>query len=160
MFEEAGDALRGIAPPGLGPIRLSARRYGLKAWFDDEKQHYEAQVIGASAVEDATVLAIEVGFHAEHPKAGDNETVLARLVGAERSWRSKLGRAAVAGPFLGRQTAWRRLSETWPDPDLGDPELAFEIAARLTDYISAIEPVLRRAARTRAGTIDSLALPS
>ena len=44
---------------------------------------------------------------------------------------------------LGRAANWRRVSETWIDPDLGDPELAFEIAARLTDYISAIEPARR-----------------
>ena len=47
---------------------------------------------------------------------------------------------AVVGPFLGRAKSWQRVSETWPDPDLGDPELAIEVAAQLADYISALEP--------------------
>ena len=50
----------------------------------------------------------------------------------------------MAGVFLGRAEDWRRLSETLIDPDLGDPELGMEIAARLTDYITTLEP-LRRA---------------
>ena len=45
--------------------------------------------------------------------------------------------------WLGRADRWRRVSETWPDPDLGDTELPFEVAARLTDYVIALEPVLR-----------------
>ena len=49
----------------------------------------------------------------------------------------------VAGPFLGSRDDWRRISETWPDPDLGEEDLAFELAARLTDYITALEPILR-----------------
>ena len=44
----------------------------------------------------------------------------------------------VAGP-----EDWRRVSETWIDPDLGDPELGMEIGARLTDYICALEPLRR-----------------
>jgi hypothetical protein len=51
-----------------------------------------------------------------------------------------VGKAAVVGPFLGRAKSWRRVSETWADPDLGDPELAIELAASLADYITALEP--------------------
>ncbi len=51
-----------------------------------------------------------------------------------------MGDAAVVGPFLGRAKSWRRVSETWADPDLGDPELAIELAASLADYITALEP--------------------
>ncbi|MHB8464078.1 MAG: hypothetical protein ACYDH6_01875 [Acidimicrobiales bacterium] len=162
LFEEVDDILRGIVPPELGDIRVSARRYGIKAWFGSEKrQHYEAQVIGASAVDDASILALELGFHLEQTAVKDNEAVLATLLASERRWRATLGPAAVAGPFLGRQTAWRRLSETWPDPNLADAELPFEVAARLTDYITVLEPILRgeqrRGRRKRAGTIDTLA---
>jgi hypothetical protein len=35
------------------------------------------------------------------------------------------------------------VSETWPDPDLGDPELGTEVALRLADYVLALEPVRR-----------------
>ena len=103
------------------------------------KEHYEAQVVGARDVPGAEVLAIEVGFHSEYPKHADNDAVLAGLLAAEQ-WRSDLGDEAVAGEFLGRADNWRRISETWPDPDLDDPELGTELAMRLLDYIEALEP--------------------
>jgi hypothetical protein len=146
LFDDVADALRGMMPPDLGPMQLRARRYGIKVWFGSEtptREHYEAQVIGADAVADARVLAIEVGFHAEHPKLPANEAVLARLLEREAEWRSVVGEEPVGGPFLGRADTWRRVSETWPDPDLADPELALELAARLVDYATALEPTLR-----------------
>jgi len=149
LFEEVGDALRDLVPPELGEQRQRVHRYGIKVWFDAVKpprEHYEAQVIGAAAVEEATMLAIEVGFHAEHPKPADNEAALAQLLSQERRWRRPLGPEAVAGGFLGRPDDWCRVSETWADPDLGDPGLGLELAARLTDYILALEPA-RRARR-------------
>ena len=147
LFDEVADTLRGVVPAELGELRLRVQRYGIKVWFDTEKpprEHYEAQVIGARHVEDATVLALEIGFHAEHAKAAENDAVLERLLKAERRWRKVVGREAVAGPFLGRADVWRRLSETWPDPDLGEDDLGIEVALRLRDYVTAIEPVLRR----------------
>jgi hypothetical protein len=149
VFEAVGALLPGMLPDGLGDVRQYAHRWGIKVWFDTEKatrEHYEAQVVGAKDVPDAKVLAIEVGFHSEHPKEAENEAVLAALLASEKRWRKDVGKEAEATVFLGRAQHWRRVSETWLDPDLGDPELAFELAARLTDYISAIEPV-RRARR-------------
>ena len=55
-------------------------------------------------------------------------------------WRKDLGQEAEAGIFLGRADHWRRISETWPDPNLDDPELGTEMAMRLLDYIEALEP--------------------
>ena len=147
LFDEVADALRGVLPPDLGELRLRVQRYGIKVWFDTEKptrEHYEAQVIGARHVEHATVLALEIGFHAEHAKAADNDAVLERLLKAERRWRKVVGDEAVAGPFLGRADVWRRISETWPDPDLGEDDLGVEVALRLRDYVTALEPVRRR----------------
>ena len=146
LFDEVADALRGMVPPELGALRHRAHRYGIKVWFDTEKptrEHYEAQVIGAKHVADATVLAIEVGFHAEHPKAVDNDAVVARLLAEESRWRPVVGDEAVVGPFLGNADRWRRVSETWPDPDLGEEDLAVELALRLLDYVTALEPVRR-----------------
>lgn len=142
LFEEVADALRGMLPPELGDLRMRVRRYGIKVWFgpaDPPREHYEAQVIGPNDVKEASVLALEIGFHAENPKAADNTLVVAGLVQHEKQWRPML-KEAVAGPFLGRAKTWQRVSETWPDPDLGDPELAIEVAAQLADYISALEP--------------------
>jgi hypothetical protein len=150
LFDEVGEAVRGLLPPELGLVRFRAHRYGVKLWFDTDappREHYEAQVIGAKHVPDATTLALEVGFHAEHPKVGDNDATIQRLAKRERSWRKVVGADAVAGPFLGRADQWRRVSETWPDPNLDDDELVMQIAVRLTEYMTALEPALREGAR-------------
>jgi hypothetical protein len=147
LFEEVGDALRGMLPPGLGDLRLRVRRYGIKVWFgpaDPPREHYEAQVIGANAVKGAKVLALEIGFHAEHPQVAENKKVIEHILEYEDQWRPVVGDAAIVGPFLGRAKTWRRVSETWTDPDLGDPELPIELAALLADYITGLEPARSR----------------
>ena len=146
LFDDVGDILIGVAPSELGVCRYRAHRYGIKVWFGPEKpirEHYEAQVVGAQEVEGATLLALEVGFHTEHQKAAENDSVIAHLVAHERAWRRVLGTEAEVGAFLGRQDSWRRVSEIWPDPDLGESDLGLEIALRLVDYVTAIEPVRR-----------------
>ena len=146
VFDEVAQALRGLLPAELGVLQTKAHRYGVKVWFGPvkaTKEHYEAQVIGAKHVPEASVLAIEVGFHSEHPDPAENQRALADLTSQERRWRKDLGRSAVAGPFIADRHGWQRLSETWADPDLGDPDLAIELATRLTDYITTIEPLRR-----------------
>ena len=144
LFDEVGEVLRRLVPPELGEVRTRHHRYGIKVWFGPAKpprEHYEAQVIGAQHVAEASVLALEVGFHAEHRDPTENERVLARLRAGEKAWRKALGPEAFDGAFIDDRHGWQRLSETWPDPDLGDPDLAMEVAARLTDYVTALEPV-------------------
>jgi hypothetical protein len=143
LFDEAADVLRSLLSTSFGDLRMRPRRYGLKVWFgtgEAAKEHYEAQVVGPRQVPAAKVLALEIGFHAEHPKPVDNERALDALVAEEKQWRRTLGSEPVAGPFLGRAT-WRRLSETWIDPDLSDDDLAVEVGTRLYDYITALEPL-------------------
>ena len=152
LFDEVREVLRGLVPSELGDLRCRHHRYGIKVWFDADKptrEHYEAQVIGAKHVPGATVLAIEVGFHAEHRDPAENERVLKQLIEDERRWRKALGPDAVAGEFIDDRHGWQRLSETWADPDLSDPELPMDLATRLTDYISALEPL--RAPRPASG---------
>ncbi|MEA3075405.1 MAG: hypothetical protein QOF60_313 [Actinomycetota bacterium] len=155
LFEEVAAILPGLVPEELGPVRQRARRYGIKVWFGPPskpiREHYEAQVIGAADVPEARILALEVGFHAEHTKEAENEAVLAALMAKERAWRKIVGREPVAGEFIGAAAHWRRISETWPDPDLGERGLAFEIAARLTDYVTGLEPVRRARTPAAAG---------
>jgi hypothetical protein len=151
LFDQVAETLRGVLPAALGEWKCRAHRYGIKVWFGSDRpgrEHYEAQVIGARHVEGAEVLALEIGFHTEHPKPADNDAVIDRLTQAERRWRKRLGAEAEVGPFLGRPDDWRRVSETWPDPDLSDPELAVDVALRLADYVTALEPV-RTAPRRR-----------
>jgi hypothetical protein len=130
-------------------VRSTHHRYGIKIWVADSpkppREHYEAQVVGRRQVPGVSTIGIEVGFHSEHAKEEDNEAVIASLIRSERSWRRKLGKEPVTGPFLGNATHWRRVSEIWPDPDMSDPELVFELAARLTDYVAALEPFRRSA---------------
>ena len=33
LFDDVGDALRGILPPELGTLQMRAHRYGIKVWF-------------------------------------------------------------------------------------------------------------------------------
>ena len=156
LFDEAAEVVRGLVPRDWGTLRCRSRRYGMKVWFDTvhpPREHYEAQVVGADLLArgGARTIAMEIGFHAEHPDVARNETVLATLLTAERRWRKELGREAEAGPFLGRADVWRRVSETWPDPDLSDPALPLEVGARLADYVLALEPVRRRAGAASVG---------
>ena len=147
LFDEVGEVLRGLVPADLGELHSRHHRYGIKVWFGADKptrEHYEAQVIGAKHVPDATVLAIEVGFHAEHRDPSENERVLKELLVGERRWRKTIGDDAVAGEFIDDRHGWQRISETWADPDLGDPDLPMDLAARLTDDITALEPIRPR----------------
>ena len=146
LFDEAADVVRSMLPAEYAGVHIRARRWGMKVWFGPDEPprlHYAAQVIGAAEVSDSEVLAIEIGFHLEERKVEANDETMAVLVKAEKKWRRTLGDEAVAGPFLGRPDDWRRLSETWPDPDLDEPELGLEIGSRMVDYITAVEPLLR-----------------
>jgi len=147
LFDEVGEVLRGLLPPELGVMRCKHHRYGIKVWFGPVKatrEHYEAQVIGAQHVAEATVLAIEVGYHAEHRDPADNDRALAALVEQDKRWRKTVGRQAVAGAFIDDRHGWTRVSETWSDPDLSDPDLPMELATTLADYITALEPLRSR----------------
>lgn len=143
MFEQVADAVRSMAADIDDDLRLRWHRRGVKAWFGPEKpprEHYEAQLIARRHIDGIEGMAIEIGFHAEHREPAKNEAVLLGLVDNEKSWRKALGPEPEAAVFLGAD-GWRRVSETWIEPDLDDPDLAFEMAARLVDYLAAIEAV-------------------
>lgn len=142
LFDEVGELVRALAPEGLGEVRVRAHRRGVKVWFGDPKpsrEHYEAQLIPRRFVDSTEGVAMEVGFHAEHRDPADNAAALTRVLASESTWRKALGPEAEAGPFLGADQ-WTRVSETWIEPDIDDPELAFELASRLVDYLISIEP--------------------
>ena len=144
MFDDVAAILPSLVPLELGEVHVQPRRWGIKVWLGPNatpaREHYEAQVLKASADPMAKVLCLEVGFHAENAKEADNDAAIERLVASRTRWKDVIGEA-TAGDFLGGATKWRRISETWPDPDLSDREIGFEIAARLTDYITALEPL-------------------
>lgn len=138
FFEQVLDALAGSISTDFGRPMSFVHRRGLKVWFGEpNREHYETQLVH---LDSATVL--EIGFHAEHPKVAMNDAVMARFAAAERVWRKVLGAEPLAGEFLGR-AGWRRVSETWQVPAVDDIDAAIEVAARLADYITALEPVRR-----------------
>lgn len=121
---------------------MKAHRRGVKVWFDSEaapRMHYEAQQLRRQHVDGIDGMAIEIGFHAEDPEESKNDAEMDRIAKSEKTWRRILGLEASVGEFYG-SSSWRRVSEAWIEPDLDDPELAFELASRLVDYVTAIEP--------------------
>jgi len=109
VFEHVTDALSGLVSRELGQLRYRTRRFGIKIWFDDEtppREHYEAQVIGGDHMQAAVAMALEVGFHAEHPVEADNDAVLAYLLAAEAQWRPDFGFGQTT-PTLWTHVSWQ-----------------------------------------------------
>lgn len=144
LFDHVADAVQSMTGP---EVRLRSHRRGVKAWFDAVKpprEHYEAQLIARRHVDGNDGIALEIGFHAENKDSNLNDQVLDHARSKEKVWRRQLGKEAEIGVFLGADQ-WRRISEVWIEPDLDDPELAFEVAARLVDYLTALQPVIESA---------------
>lgn len=108
FFHQVQDVFEGFVIDVGGTLHATAHGRGIKLWYDDAtREHYEAQLLRV----DGTIV-LEVGFHAEHPKAEANEAVLNRLLGREQVWRRELGGEHEAGVFIGVDR-WRRISEIW-----------------------------------------------
>ncbi len=134
FFHQVQYVLEGFVIDVDGTLHSTAHPRGIKVWYDDAtREHYEAQLVRV----DGTVV-LEVGFHVEYPKVEANEAVLTRLLAKESAWRRELGSEPTAGVFIGADR-WRRISEIWQVPDTDDVDAAFEIAARLADYLSTLE---------------------
>ncbi len=150
LFDQVADVVRALTPEELGQLRLRTHRRGIKVWVAPEgtkidkppREHYEAQLLARRHVDGTDGMALEIGFHAENPDADANVSAVAAIARTEQRWRRILGDDAVVGEFIGAPD-WRRVSETWIEPDLDDPELSFEVASRLVDYLEAIEPARR-----------------
>jgi hypothetical protein len=143
FFEQVRDALLTVVAPEYAEFGGYAHGFGLKVTYgsgDRTKEHYEVQLVRG---ERQGSIELEIGFHSEYPKPERNEAVLARLAVHDKRWRKQLGADPVVGDFLGNDR-WRRISETWDTFDFRDPEVAFEVADRLAEYIEALEPLLDR----------------
>lgn len=145
MFEQVGEAVRSLVPPAVGAVQFRAHRGGVKVWLDTEnppRHHYEAQLLARRHFDGGAGAVLEIGFHAEHGDVAVNDASVAAITAGESAWRSELGEEPSAAPFLGRPDDWRRVSEVWTDADLDDPEMVFEIASRLADYVVHFQPLL------------------
>ncbi len=144
VFDEVAELVRAMAPDAIGEVRVRAHRRGVKVWFDTDaagKEHYEAQVLSRRYIDGTEGMAIEIGFHSEHKDQSKNISVVDHLMTTEKKWRKELGTQPEVDVFYGAEN-WRRVSETWIEPDLDDEEITFEIASRLVDYVSALQPEL------------------
>jgi len=154
FFERVGDVARMSVDDSAG-MQSRAHRGGVKVWFGEEKaarEHYEAQLVSNRHLDGGDGYVLEIGFHAENRDLTSNQAVLDRILAARSHWKKIIGDCldgpdeivhdiAVADQFLGNAT-WRRISETWDQPDLDNDELSFEAGARLADYITAFQPIL------------------
>ena len=142
LFDEVAELAKALAPAEVGEIHVKAHRRGVKLWcttLEAGREHYEAQLIPRRFVDGMDGAAIEIGFHAEHKEPTKNDLAIAPLLESQNVWETSLGGEPEIGVFLGADN-WRRASEVWIEPDLDDPELAFELASRVIDYVSATEP--------------------
>jgi hypothetical protein len=136
FFEIVRDAFEGFVARVDGRRSVYVHSRGLKVWFDEEtREHYESQLIRVDGD-----VRLEIGFHLEHSKAPKNDEVLQQLLAVETAWRTELGDDAVAGEFIGR-AGWCRISEVWPVPESEDIDEAIDVAARLADYVIALQPL-------------------
>lgn len=144
FFGQVEDVLRTLVVLEHGDIRTRSHRSGVKVWFGLEKAsrfHYEAQLLNRKHVDGGKGAALEIGFHAEERDVAKNEQVLSKLLTEEGQWRPLLGQEAQAGEFFGAEN-WRRLSDVWLDPELTDDDAAFEVGARLADYVNALQEIV------------------
>ena len=144
FFGQVEDVLRTLVSSELGDVRTRSHRSGVKVWFGTEKAarfHYEAQLLDRKHVDGGKGAALEIGFHAEERDTTKNEQVLASLMSRQEQWRPQLGQEAEAGEFFGAQN-WRRLSDVWLDPELTEDDAAFEVGARLADYVNALQDLV------------------
>lgn len=138
FFDHVRNAVEGFVGNVPGPRQTTAHSRGVKVWFGDStREHYEAQLIRINEA-----ITLEIGFHSEYPNNSDNDAVLVHLASLEPTWRPTLGHEAESGPFIGRR-GWTRISECWEPPRGSSLDEAIEVAARLADYVTSIEPLRR-----------------
>jgi hypothetical protein len=155
FFENIGEVARLGLDIEVDDLHMRAHKYGVKVWFGEEKaakEHYEAQIVSTRHLTGNDGIVLEIGFHAEHRDVSLNQAALDKVLAQSQRWAEVIGTCvvapadithdeAVADQFLGNST-WRRISETWVDPDMSDTELSIEAGARLADYINCFQPIL------------------
>ena len=80
FFAMVRDAFEGFVAGVDGQCNVYVHSRGLKVWFDDDtREHYESQLVRVDGQDQ-----LEIGFHAEHPKAPQNDVVLRRTCSMPR----------------------------------------------------------------------------
>jgi len=142
FFDQVDDELRGLLGPALRDFESVRSGSLIKLWYTDPGAHFEAQVVSARWGPEGRPV-VEVGLHLESSSPKRNDAVLQALERERTTWSKKLPEAEAGKAIGPRSATWRRLSEVIEAPDLDDPELASEVAERLSFYVKALEPLLR-----------------
>ena len=135
---QAAECLRRVAllvrervPPDLRAFRYEAISFQSKLWYGNKDLHYEIwsrERLGT----------IEIGLHFEADPL-TNARLLAAFTANARGIRRVLADARIEGWDRGWARVWEPLPHRRPDA-----ELAADLARRIGDYVTVLEPILRR----------------
>lgn len=141
FFDQIDDEVRGLLGRAHPDFHATRSSQLFKLWYTEPWMHFEAQLVSARWGPRRRSV-IEVGLHLESSSREQNDEVLDRLARQSRKWAKKLP-LAEAGKALGPQSAnWRRLSEVIDADGVGDPDLAGEVAERLSVYVKVLGPII------------------
>jgi len=118
-------------PAELRGFHWSAMSFQSKLWYGNRDLHYEIwsrERLGT----------IEIGLHFEADPL-TNARLLAAFAANARTVRRSLTEARIEDWDRGWARVWEPLPHRKPDLDL-----ASELASRIADYVTALEPILRR----------------
>jgi hypothetical protein len=120
FFEVVRDAFEGFVAGVGGRRNVYVHGRGLKVWFDDDtREHYESQLIRVDGQ-----VKLEIGFHAEYPKAPHNDEVLQRLLAVDAN---QLRLVVLAGVVI--------------EPDLHPAAVHVDVAPTVNTGDEALEGV-------------------
>lgn len=128
FYVAVADELPALLPRNLRGYRLASEGRVFKVWYERRAHHYELWFRDGG---------LEVAYHLEGDPDRDERALRvleARLPGIRRS----LG-GDVRLESFGR--GWFHLFELWPE-ERRSPELASDAAARLSEFVRALQPIV------------------
>lgn len=131
FLRELPTGLRTDLPPDLTPFRWRAGHAQAKAWYGNTDLHYEIWVR-------ARLRVVELGLHFE-ADALTNARLLAAFRARAKDVKRGLGKDARIEEW---DKGWARVWEPI-SLELDDGALRERVHARLRDYMSTLEPMLR-----------------
>ncbi len=124
------DAVRERVPTSLRDFQSGARFSLVQCWYGNRQIHYETWLR-------RRLGTVEVGLHFEADPL-TNARLLGAFRGRERALRRRLPGARIEEWDRGWARIWEPIAVSKLDDALRDAA-----AARLADYVAALEPILR-----------------
>ncbi len=128
FFQAVEEELPALLPDELREYRTARMGGVFKVHYGRPRRHYELWFRGGG---------LEVGYHLEGSPEGD-EAVVQLLRARLPRLRRSLGGEMCLEPF---GTGWTHLFELWPGT-AKTPQLAGDAAARLSELIRLLEPIV------------------